>query len=115
RQARVRAPLLPLEVVTARPRAAAFLGVAFAAFGMFGMFLFLTFQFQAVLGYGAMLAGVAFLPFVAGNLLTATQLTGRLIQWMGPRLPLVVGMLVLAGAMAMLTRLTPESSFAGLI
>ncbi|MBK1785541.1 MFS transporter [Prauserella cavernicola] len=115
RQARVRGPLLPLSVVTERSRAAAFLGVAFAAFGMFGMFLFLTFQLQVIMGYGAFLAGVAFLPFVLGNVVTSTQLTSRLAPRTGPRPLLAGGLLLLAVSMALLTRLTPESSFVGLL
>ncbi|RBM10660.1 MFS transporter [Prauserella sp. PE36] len=115
RQARVRGPLLPLSVVTERSRAAAFLGVAFAAFGMFGMFLFLTFQLQVIMGYGALLAGVAFLPFVAGNVLMSTQVTSRLAPRVGARPLLVGGLLLLAVSMALLTRLTPDSSYVGLL
>ncbi|MQA08036.1 MAG: DHA2 family efflux MFS transporter permease subunit [Pseudonocardiaceae bacterium] len=115
RQARAANPLLPLRVVTERSRAAAFLTVAIAAFGMFGMFLFLTYQMQAIMGYGALRAGIAFLPLVAANVLMSTQVTGRLAARTGPRPLLITGLLLLAAAMLMLTWLTPESSYLGLL
>ncbi|WP_199432605.1 MFS transporter [Qaidamihabitans albus] len=115
RQARTRGPLLPLGIVTERSRAAAFLAVGVAAFGMFGMFLFLTYQMQAIMGYGPFATGIAFLPLVAANVLAATQITGRLSARIGTRPLLVGGLLLLAAGLFLLTWLTPESSYAGLL
>ncbi|WP_246076755.1 DHA2 family efflux MFS transporter permease subunit [Amycolatopsis cihanbeyliensis] len=115
RQRRAAHPLLPLGVVAHRSRAAAFLTVGLAAFGMFGMFLFLTFQFQAIMGYGPLVAGLAFLPLVGANILVATQLSGRLLPRTGPRPLLAGGLLLLAIGLLLLTRLTPDSSYLGLV
>ncbi|WP_246258160.1 MFS transporter [Amycolatopsis anabasis] len=115
RQARVANPLLPLAVVADRSRAAAYLAVGAAAFGMFGMFFFLTYQLQVIMGYGALAAGLAFLPLLAGNVVVSTQVTRRLFPRTGPRPLLAVGLLLLAGAMLALTQLTPASPFWGLI
>ncbi|WP_232376592.1 DHA2 family efflux MFS transporter permease subunit [Amycolatopsis aidingensis] len=115
RQRRAAHPLLPLGVVTHRSRAAAFLTVGLAAFGMFGMFLFLTFQLQAIMGYGPLVAGLAFLPLVGANILVATRLSGRLLPRTGPRPLLAGGLLLLALGLAVLTQLTPDSSYLGLV
>ncbi|PXY21285.1 MFS transporter [Prauserella muralis] len=115
RQARARGPLLPLSVVTDRARGAAFLGVGITAFGMFGMFLFLTYQMQVIMGYGPLLAGVAFLPFVAGNVLASTQLTTRLAPRTGPRPLLLGGLALLVAGMLLLTQLEASSSYLGLL
>ncbi|SFP40666.1 drug resistance transporter, EmrB/QacA subfamily [Amycolatopsis arida] len=115
RQARVRGALLPLAVLADRARAAAFGTIAIAAFGMFGMLLFLTFQMQAVLGYGPLATGAAFLPFVAVNVLVSTQLTRRLVPRVGPRPLLFTGLLVLAVGLLALTRLSATSSYAGVL
>jgi EmrB/QacA subfamily drug resistance transporter len=115
RQAKLPNPLLPLGVIRDRTRAAAYLTIASASFGMFGMFLFLTYQLQAIMGYGALATGLAFVPILAGNLATATQLSPRLLPRIGPRPLLVVGLLLLASGLALLTQLTPDASYVGLI
>ena len=49
-QRRVAHPLLPLRVVTDRNRGGAFLAIAIAGAGIFGVFLFLTFYLQSTQG-----------------------------------------------------------------
>jgi EmrB/QacA subfamily drug resistance transporter len=115
RQARSKNPLLPLSIITNRGRAAAFLAVSAAPFGMYGMFFFLTYQLQQIMGYGALVAGLAFLPMLAGNVIMSTQVTRRLLPRTGPRLLLTIGLLLIAAGMLGLTQLTPASSFLGLI
>lgn len=115
RQARHPHPLLPLAVVRDRARAVAYLTVGAASFGAFGMFLFLTYQFQAVMGYGALTAALAFLPTLGANMLTATQLSGRLLPRVGPRPLLAGGLFVLACGLVLATRLTPDASYVAVI
>jgi EmrB/QacA subfamily drug resistance transporter len=115
RQARHPHPLLPLAVVRDRARAIAYLTVATASFGAFGMFLFLTYQLQVVMGYGALAAALAFLPTLAANMLTATQLSGRLLPRFGPRPLLAGGLFVLGCGLLLATRLTPDASYVPVI
>ena len=70
-QAKVRNPLLPLRVVTDRNRGGAYAAGLLAGAGMLSMFMFLTYYFQAVLGYSALKAGFAYLPFSAGIIVAA--------------------------------------------
>ncbi|WP_236789371.1 MFS transporter [Amycolatopsis sp. GM8] len=115
RQSRVENPLLPLRILGDRTRSAGFLTIAATAFGMFGMFLFLTYQLQGIMHYGAFQAGLAFLPFLVGNLAVSLLISRRLLPKTGPRPLLVIGMLLMAGGLATLTQLTPDSSYWGLI
>ncbi|WP_116109495.1 MFS transporter [Amycolatopsis ruanii] len=115
RQARVGNPLLPLHVVADRTRSSGFLTIAIAAFGMFGMFLFVTYQLQAIMGFGALGAGLAFLPFLAANVTVSTLLTRRLIPRTGPRPLLVIGLLLMAAGLAGLTQLSVDTSYWSLI
>ncbi|MTD54800.1 MFS transporter [Amycolatopsis pithecellobii] len=115
RQTRVGNPLLPLRILADRNRAAAFLTIGSVAFGMFGMFLFLTFQLQAIMHYGPLPAGLAFLPFLLGNVVVSMLLSRRLLPRTGPRPLLVIGMLLMAAGMVTLTQLTPDASYWGLI
>ncbi|MFF8731804.1 MFS transporter [Streptomyces sp. NPDC015171] len=114
-QARLRSPLLPLRIMTDRNRGMAFGTVALATLGLFGVFLFLTYQLQTVMGYSAVKAGVALLPLVAMNVTGATQISSRLLPRLPSRLLIVPGLLAAAASLAILTQLTPDSSYAAVI
>src|SRR5580704_1538804 len=61
-RARVRSPLLPLPILANRNRAGSCLAIGLAVVAMYGLFLLLTYDFQVVLGYSPVRAGLAFLP-----------------------------------------------------
>ncbi|MEA2922727.1 MAG: hypothetical protein QOF07_2692, partial [Bradyrhizobium sp.] len=77
-EARLRSPLLPLRIVTERNRAGADLSVGLAVISMFGMFLFLSYHLQLVLGYSPVKTGVAFLPLAAAQAFGSMQVGARL-------------------------------------
>jgi EmrB/QacA subfamily drug resistance transporter len=110
-QTRVASPLLPPRIVRDRTRAGAYLSVACAVAGMLGMFLFLTYYLQIVLGYQPVRAGLAFLPLSVAVLLSA-QLAGRLLPHRQPRALIVPGLAAAALAMLLLTTLNTGSGYA---
>ncbi|MFD2467937.1 MFS transporter [Amycolatopsis silviterrae] len=110
-QSKVRHPLLPLKVVSARNRVGAFLSVALNFIGTFGMFLFVTYQLQTVMHYSPIQAGCAFLPLMVMSAVTATQIVARLLPKVPPRALISPGLLIAAGGMFLLTFLTPDSSY----
>src|ERR1700677_9597 len=110
-ESRAADPLLPLPVVTSRARAAAFVSIAAISFGALGMVLFVTFLLQDTLGYSALRAGLAFIPYVVVNGLTATQLTRRLLPRTRPAALIVPGLLIMAVALLLLGQLTPHSAY----
>ncbi|GGT25287.1 MFS transporter [Streptomyces chromofuscus] len=112
-QARAPMPLLPLHIVKDRDRAGCFLTMMLAIMGMFGLFLFLTYYFQVVLGYSPARSGLAFVPLTAATVIGSTQIAGRLLQHVPPRALMAPGMLLGACGMAVLTRLTVDSTYVG--
>jgi MFS family permease len=108
-------PLLPLRILADRNRAGAYLSVGFAVAGMLGLFLFLTYYFQVVLGYSPVTAGLAFLPLSATVVLSSQVIDGRLLPQLPPRLMIVPGLLVAATAMVLLTRLDAAGGFASVV
>jgi EmrB/QacA subfamily drug resistance transporter len=104
-------PLLPLRVLRNRNRAGSFLTIMLSVTGMFGTFLFLTYLLQTIDHYSPLKTGIAFLPLLALNGLTATQLASRLMPHVRTRLLVVPGLLLSAVAAALFTTLTPESSY----
>jgi EmrB/QacA subfamily drug resistance transporter len=115
RQARSASPILPLYIVTDRARAGAYLSVAAAVVGSFGMFLMLTYYLQVVLHYSPLRAGVAFLPLAVSVSASAYGLGSRLLPRVSPRTLIVPGLLVAATGLGLLTQLDPSSGYWTLI
>lgn len=103
-------PLLPLRVLTDRNRGGAFASSLLVGIALFATFLFLTYYFQQILGYSAMKAGFAFLPFSAGIIGGAT-LSSQLLPRVGPRRLMGAGFLLAATGLAVFTQVAPDSAY----
>ncbi|MEU3930589.1 MFS transporter [Streptomyces sp. NPDC029044] len=114
-ESKVKAPLLPLRVVTERNRGGIYLSLGLAIIAMFGLFLFLTYYLQIVKGYSPVKTGFAFLPMIAGMITGSTQIGTRLMTRVAPRLLMGPGFLVAALGMLLLTQLEIGSSYAALL
>ncbi|MER6526783.1 MFS transporter [Streptomyces sp. NPDC001508] len=114
-EARVKAPLLPLRVITDRNRGGVYLSLGLAIIAMFGTFLFLTYYLQVVKGYSPIQSGFAFLPMVAGMITGSTQIGTRLMTRVAPRLLMGPGFLVAAAGMFLLAQLEIGSSYASTV
>jgi EmrB/QacA subfamily drug resistance transporter len=99
-------------------RSRSFLGaniVAFAiSFGMFAVFFFLALYMQNVLGYSPLETGVRFLPSTL-VIMVAGPLAGRLSDRIGPRTPLVIGLLFVTVSLAWQSRIEVDTSYAFLV
>ena len=107
---RVSHPLLPMSVVLDRVRGGSLLSQFFVTAGLFGMFLFMTYYFQGVLGWSPVHAGLAFLPFSAGVIISAT-VASQLLPKIGPRPLGTAGLVIGAGGMLLLSQITAGSSY----
>jgi EmrB/QacA subfamily drug resistance transporter len=114
-EAKVKAPLLPLRVLTERNRGGVYLSLGLAVIAMFGLFLFLTYYLQIVKGYSPVRTGFAFMPMIAGMITGSTQIGTRLMTRVAPRLLMGPGFLVAALGMLLLTRLEIGSSYAAVL
>ena len=111
-QFRAAHPLLPPRVVLDRNRGGAYLAILIVGASMFGLFLFLTYYLQTILGYSPVITGVAFLPAIVMVMIFAQISNIVLMPRVGPK-PLVgFGMLIAAVGMAWLTRIGVHSSYA---
>jgi EmrB/QacA subfamily drug resistance transporter len=103
-------PLLPLRVLTDRNRGGAYLSSLLVGIALFATFLFLTYYFQQILGYSALKAGFAFLPFSAG-IITGATLSSQLLPRIGPRPLMGAGFLLAATGLAVFTQVGPHSAY----
>src|SRR6266540_1823198 len=107
---RAAAPLVRLDIFRVRTLTAANVVMFLVASGLFAMFFFNSLYIQRVLDYGPLKAGLAFLPFTAGIMISAglaSQLTPRL----GVRPIAVTGMIVTAIGMLLLLRIPVGGSY----
>jgi predicted MFS family arabinose efflux permease len=81
-----------------------------AASGMFAMFFFNTLYIQRVLGYGPLKAGLAFLPFTGGIMVSA-GLASQFATKIGVRPIAAAGMVLSAFGMLLLTRLPVDGTY----
>jgi EmrB/QacA subfamily drug resistance transporter len=114
-ESRVKAPLLPLRVITERNRGGVYLSLGLAIIAMFGLFLFLTYYLQIVKGYSPVKTGFAFLPMIGGMMVGSTQIGTRLMTRVPPRFLMAPGFLVAALGMLILTRLEIGSAYTSTI
>ncbi len=103
-------PLLPMRVLLERNRGGSFLSSFMVGAGLLGMFLFLTYYFQGTLGYSALKAGFAFLPFSAG-IIVAAGASSKLLPKVGPRPLMGIGFGAAVLGMLWLSQITPETGY----
>ncbi|MBY8340515.1 MFS transporter [Streptomyces sp. KC 17012] len=111
-QTRARVPLLPMSVVKDRQRIGAFLTVLLVTIGMFGVFLFLTYYLQTVLGWSPLKTGVAYLPMTVAMVVGSTQIAARLLTRVPPRVVIVPGLLLAAGGLVVIAGIGVEPAYA---
>jgi EmrB/QacA subfamily drug resistance transporter len=107
-------PLVDLRFFRSVPFASA-IAISVAAFAAFGAFLFLnTLYLQQARGLSPVQAGLATVP-MALMTVVASPLSGRIVGRRGPRLPLAIAGLGLAGGGALLTGVQATTPLAGLL
>ena len=106
------APLLPLRIVADRNRCGAYAAIGLAVVALYGLFLLLTYNFQVVLHYSPVRAGLSFLPLSVAVLVSSTTVSQALLPRVPPRVLMVPGLLAGAGGMALLTLLRAGDGYA---
>jgi EmrB/QacA subfamily drug resistance transporter len=107
---RTRNPLLPMRIVLDRNRGGAFLTATLVGAGLLAAFFFLSLYFQQVLGYPPVKAGFASLPTTLGVLVSAGA-ASALAPKVGPKPLMVLGGLLAAGGLFVLSFLDVHSGF----
>ena len=109
---RVDAPLIPGRVLRIPGVTPA--NVVNLVFGLCltSLFYFLGLHLQAVLGYGALAAGLALLPFALSGMVGAGAVAPRAVAAVGPKPVLVGGLLAFAVTLAWLGAAPPDGGFA---
>jgi EmrB/QacA subfamily drug resistance transporter len=110
-ETRAKTPITPLRLFANRNRSFSYLARLALVGGMFGMFFFLTQFEQNILGYSALVSGLAFLPLTVA-LFIASQLSARvLMPRIGTRPLMVGGISISTVGVLLLTQLHATSGY----
>jgi EmrB/QacA subfamily drug resistance transporter len=104
-------PLLQLDLFASRQFTGANLSTVAVYAGLGGAFFLVVLQLQFSLGYSALAAGTALVPFTA-LLLVVSPAAGQLSQRIGARVPMTAGPIIAAGGMVLLSRISPGDRYA---
>jgi EmrB/QacA subfamily drug resistance transporter len=109
-ESRVKDPLMPFSIFRLRTLVGANIAGFILGTALFGMFLMLTLYMQQVLGYSAMQTGVAYLA-VAGSAIVTSGIAAQLVNRVGVKPVLVVGMAALTGGLVWFTQVSVAGSY----
>jgi EmrB/QacA subfamily drug resistance transporter len=108
---RSKAPLVRLSIFRVRSLTTANVTMFLVGSGLFAMFFFNSLYIQRVLGYGPLKAGLAFLPFTFGIIISA-GLASRFAPRVGVRPVAITGMIVTIAGMLYLTHIAANGTYA---
>ncbi|RCV53528.1 MFS transporter [Marinitenerispora sediminis] len=108
---RVVDPLLPLGIFRSASVSIGVVLMILVALGLIGSLFFITFYLQGVHGYSPLVAGMVTLP-MSITMAIGSPLGGRIIDRVGTRVPVAVGLLAAALALFGLSLLRPDSGVA---
>jgi EmrB/QacA subfamily drug resistance transporter len=111
---RVRFPMVEFDFFRTRQ----FVGtnaIAFViSFAMLAMFFFMALYMQNILEYSPLEAGIRFLPSTVVIIVTA-PIAGRLTDRIGARIPIAIGLSLVAISLYFQSRITIDSTYSGLL
>ena len=108
-------PITPLHLFADRERASAYVARMLLVAGSMGAFFFLSQYFQLVLGWSPVRTGLAFVPFPVSVFVSSQLATRVFVPRFGGRSVMLVGMVLSAIGLVMLTRLGVDTTYPQLI
>ncbi len=110
-EATARTPLLPLRIFAVRHVTGANLAQLLVIAAAFGFQVIITLYMQRVLGYGAAASGLGLLPTAVAIGAVSLGLSACIAARFGQRAMLLAGLVLIAAALALLTRLPVHASY----
>ena len=109
-EGRAERPLLPLSTFRNAMLRSANIGAVLTTMALFPMWFLLTLYTQQALGYTPIEAGLAQLP-IALLIVLAAGPSQQLVTRIGPRIPMAVGLLMVAGGLLWFSQVSPGGTF----
>jgi EmrB/QacA subfamily drug resistance transporter len=105
-------PLMPVRIFRVRTVTGANVTGLLIGASLFSMFFFISLYLQQVLGYGALKAGISYLP-LAVTIIIAAGVASQLVTRLGFKPVLIAGMMLIAVGLVWFAQVPTHGSFAG--
>ncbi|MFK4788669.1 MFS transporter [Microbacterium sp. ZW T5_56] len=106
-----REPLMRLSIFRATNLGAANLAQVMLGAAWIPMWFFLNLYLQQVLGFSAFPAGAALLPMTVLIMIGMIALAPRIMSAFGPKVPIVLGLIILAAGLGWMAFIRPEGNY----
>lgn len=103
-------PMLDMRFFANRRFSAASIAVTFVFFALYGSLYFLTLYLQDVLDYSPLEAGASVAP-IAGILMIAAPLSSVVVRWIGTKIVVGAGLLIVAAGLFLLAAISTSSGY----
>jgi DHA2 family methylenomycin A resistance protein-like MFS transporter len=110
-QAGVKGALVPLPMFKNRVFSASLIVAGCMTFGMYAMLFLVPLYFQTIRGNSALVAGLQLLPMSVA-FVVVSQLSGKIANELGPRVPMTAGMTLMGMGLLMLALIPVNDSLA---
>ncbi len=110
-ESRAEQPLVPFRIFKVRTVTGANVSGLLIGASLFSMFFFISLYMQQVLGYGALKAGVSYLP-LAGSIIVSAGVASQLVNRVGFKPVLLSGMALIAGGLVWFAQVPTHGAFA---
>jgi EmrB/QacA subfamily drug resistance transporter len=107
---RSRSPMLNMKLFRNPRFSAASLAITLNTFSMFGALFILTQYLQFILGYTPLQAGTALIALIP-TLLIGSILSPRIVERIGTKIPVTIGLVIVAGAFVLLSTASVSSGY----
>ena len=102
--------VMPMRIFANRSRAGSYLITLIVGAALFGMFYYLTFFIQGVLGFSSLKSGVAYLPFSA-IIIVGSGVVSQVLPRVGPRFLITAGSAVMTVGLFLFARVDAASTY----
>src|SRR3954470_5511973 len=102
--------MMPMRIFANRSRAGSYVIMLILGAALFGMFYYLTFFIQGVLGFSSLKSGVAYLPFSL-IIIVGSGIVGQILPRVGPRLLLIAGSAFMTAGLFWYSRVDADTSY----
>ena len=103
-------PMMPMRIFNDRSRSGAYVVMLIIGAAMFGMFYFLTFFVQGVMGFSSLKAGVAFVP-VSLVIIIGSGIVAQILPKVGPKILISVGAVLMTIALFFYSTVSADSDY----
>jgi EmrB/QacA subfamily drug resistance transporter len=107
---RSRTPMLNMKLFSNPRFSAASVALTLTAFSLFGVLFILTQYLQFILSYSPLQAGSALIALIP-TLLIGSILSPRIVERIGTKIPVTIGLIIVAGAFVLLSTASASSGY----